>query len=470
MPALTDALERLATRGDAAGGDVVLARARAGTAVTEAIHSPRRPVRWRAVVAAAAVVAIAVPVSMFARRHRASHSPPPVVAAHGTLPFTTASTVVPATAAQLARFHWPRIGPLPAGIGQLAPGIVWDGNELLVFGLETTDGDERGVVARYRPSDDTWRMSRPAPKRVSLLGGVSSVAWTGRELVALGMGFDTGDRVAAVAYDPARDRWRALPDAPLCTSNRPSTVWTGRVLVVTTGSIIHGESSCPDPSGAGVAAFDPVSDRWSVLPSLPRRVGEYVNVVTLGTAFDGVVALVELRAGVASSTPGTATAGTMAPGTWRTTRTVLAVLHPGATQWQPLAEPATPWPGIVPAVFGDAHHAFVAPLCNGPRYCVGLQVVTPDGHTRRYGDDTNAQVTAFTGAALLTIATDPTLDCVAPCNNGLITAWDLTTRRTRALGHGPEASELIWTGQEVIASGSEPAGAGSRAVLFRFGP
>ena len=41
------------------------------------------------------------------------------------------------------------------------------------------------------------------------------------------------------AYDPAADRWEALPAAPLTARARSTAVWTGRELIVWGGEADH---------------------------------------------------------------------------------------------------------------------------------------------------------------------------------------------------------------------------------------
>ena len=57
----------------------------------------------------------------------------------------------------------------------------------------------------------------------------AAAAWTGSELLLFG-----GETAAnaLLAYDPKRNRWSSLPNAPLRERTAPAAVWTGRELIV----------------------------------------------------------------------------------------------------------------------------------------------------------------------------------------------------------------------------------------------
>jgi len=65
-----------------------------------------------------------------------------------------------------------------------------------------------------------------------------AAVWTGRHLLVWG-----GTRAASslatatgLSYDPASNRWTALPAAPLRPALAPIAVWTGRSMLVWSGS------------------------------------------------------------------------------------------------------------------------------------------------------------------------------------------------------------------------------------------
>jgi Kelch motif/Galactose oxidase, central domain len=98
------------------------------------------------------------------------------------------------------------------------------------------------------------------------------VVWTGRELIGWGGGC-CGDAFSdGVAYNPASNRWRALPRSPLAGSQHPVGAWTGRELVIFVGGL--------DPDGkrwparlARAAAYNPTTDTWRRIAPLPAPRG-----------------------------------------------------------------------------------------------------------------------------------------------------------------------------------------------------
>jgi hypothetical protein len=154
---------------------------------------------------------------------------------------------------------------------------VWTGTELVVWGGDP-DGDSG---AAYDPAADRWRAIAPAPIPARC---EASSAWTGREVLVWGRacrlspGPSPGRSryaTAGAAYDPAADRWRVLPGAPITAGSPTMSVWTG------------GEWVIANPIGPG-AALEPTSGRWRTLPELPRPyafiVGQWTGreVVVLG--------------------------------------------------------------------------------------------------------------------------------------------------------------------------------------------
>jgi hypothetical protein len=152
--------------------------------------------------------------------------------------------------------RWRPLSP-PAASSGSTHGVysaVWTGKEMVVWG----SADEA-----FDPATNHWRRLPRAPN-----GGRRLVVWTGHEMIGWGGGC-CGDALATgVAYDPARNRWRTLPRSPLAGSQEPLGTWTGRELVIFVGNF--------DPNGkpwparlARAAAYDPATNRWRRLASLP---------------------------------------------------------------------------------------------------------------------------------------------------------------------------------------------------------
>ena len=165
---------------------------------------------------------------------------------------TVAEAVTPTTAStppsEAASAPPPTTTPPRArSVGRLAARgdhvLAYTGSETLVWGGVSRDPRSGDVVrafadgARYRHSDSTWRPMAPAP--LSPRWGAVT-AWTGRSLLIWGGYTATSGppgeaepvRDGAI-YDPARDRWTRLPDAPLALPmDGVAAVWSdGRFLV-----------------------------------------------------------------------------------------------------------------------------------------------------------------------------------------------------------------------------------------------
>ena len=108
----------------------------------------------------------------------------------------------------------------------------------------------------------SWRPLPPAP--FAFDHGHTSV-WTGTELIVAGLTGSAPDgnlldaRDAALAYNPATRSWRRLASPPETdTYCRRSAVWTGKEMLVW---------------GCGLAAYDPQSNRWRLLPRARTSAG-----------------------------------------------------------------------------------------------------------------------------------------------------------------------------------------------------
>lgn len=116
--------------------------------------------------------------------------------------------------------------------------------------------------------DGSWRTIAPPP--IPATGGMAA-AWTGRQLVVWG-GSGTASEDAGgswhpsgtgAAYDPVSDRWDVLPAAPVAARVGATAVWTGREVLFWGGAAGH------DRFFDDGAAYDPVTRRWRKLPPAP---------------------------------------------------------------------------------------------------------------------------------------------------------------------------------------------------------
>jgi hypothetical protein len=150
---------------------------------------------------------------------------------------------------------------------------VWTGREVIVWGGRSDTAGGVTTPASPGPPDhtldngaaydvgrDRWHVLSRAP----IAGRYDPVAvWTGSEMLVVG---GRRDRAGAsfvhdgAAYDPVRDRWHRIPEAPGCPS---FGAWTGRELVV--------GGTCADTAGARptFASYDTVRRQWTTLPGTP---------------------------------------------------------------------------------------------------------------------------------------------------------------------------------------------------------
>jgi hypothetical protein len=174
--------------------------------------------------------------------------------------------------------------PLPKApiAGRIGEGVVWTGKEMIVWGGVTRTGAVRPASdgAAYDPATRAWRTIAPAPRGV--LGVVGNgAAWTGRTAVFWAGNSPDGPAAGAV-YDPAADTWRRLPSGPLGPREGYASVWTGKELLIISGTSGDGLAS------PAAAAVNPASGAWRLLPALNAVTGLLAN----GAVWDGQEAFV----------------------------------------------------------------------------------------------------------------------------------------------------------------------------------
>ncbi len=115
---------------------------------------------------------------------------------------------------------------------------VWDGTEALFIG--GTLADARGPTSdgvAFNPATRPWRRLPGIEANRTAFAAV----WTGRQVLVWGglMGTFQNQKIPphGTAYDPAANRWSALPMAPLRGRSNPAAVWTGRQMIVWGGMI-----------------------------------------------------------------------------------------------------------------------------------------------------------------------------------------------------------------------------------------
>jgi N-acetylneuraminic acid mutarotase len=145
------------------------------------------------------------------------------------------------------------------------PTGAWTGTELVIVGGADADGRQFRDAAAYNPATRSWRRLPPMPEpRVD-----ATATWTGSEVLVVGGHGGRWRHVYAdgVAYSPATNRWRRLP-AMFTGRAEHTAVWTDRQLLVWGGRTSRGVTVVAPPYGA---AYDPASNRWSALPKSALR-------------------------------------------------------------------------------------------------------------------------------------------------------------------------------------------------------
>jgi hypothetical protein len=148
---------------------------------------------------------------------------------------------------------------------------AWTGKELVVLGGDGVASRQPATytvfddAAAYNPATRTWRRLPPMPRPRA----GATVTWDGREVLAVGgRGAGRSPLYAdGVAYDPAGNRWRSLPAMDTSRIGH-AAVWTGRQLWVWGGLTVRAGSSVGPDHGV---AYDPAGNRWSALPPSPLR-------------------------------------------------------------------------------------------------------------------------------------------------------------------------------------------------------
>jgi hypothetical protein len=138
---------------------------------------------------------------------------------------------------------------------------VWTGRELVVWGDSSRSAEARDGAA-YDPRSDRWRRLAPAPLALNQ----ASATWTGTEMIVYGALLDENNlaksakHAQGMAYDPRADRWRAITPYEL-SPHASSVAWTGDGVLAWDYELRAG-------------LYEPARDRWRPLPDLPLRFSE----------------------------------------------------------------------------------------------------------------------------------------------------------------------------------------------------
>jgi hypothetical protein len=193
--------------------------------------------------------------------------------------------------------RWRMLPPIPTDVPPAfgsRPAGAWDGEELIVFG--------GGRVVAYDPAADRWR-TLPAPPRTDApfpdalalrpagAGGDAPSGGGDAAPVLFGPAYPRLDRVGwGLLHTAGRWSGTALGPLPVDTARPRTLVWTGTDVLVVPGRGRDGAD------GLGGARWDPATDRWAALPRLATtdRAGATViwtgaELLAVGGAAPGAV-------------------------------------------------------------------------------------------------------------------------------------------------------------------------------------
>jgi hypothetical protein len=164
---------------------------------------------------------------------------------------------------------------------------VWTGQEMIVWGGETSINVYTNTGKGYNLTSDSWApistAGAPTPRgpHGAVWAGDKMMIWGG-QTAALGVLTNTG-----ALYDPAMDSW-----TPITTTGAPGAMRTPHLLWTGSKVIVWGESS----SLSTGALYDPTTDTWTPMSSAPESlayVGPAVwtgsEMATLEHSYDGFI-------------------------------------------------------------------------------------------------------------------------------------------------------------------------------------
>jgi len=175
---------------------------------------------------------------------------------------------------------WKALAPMPTRRGSPVAAAV--GDKLYVIGgamlppgsketavLPTRPHLSTGLVEEYDPATNTWRAraSMPTPRNHATAGTVNGRIYviggrTGTAFISSG----SSNLDVVEEYDPATDTWgSARARMPSARSAMASGVHDGRIYV--TGG--EGQDAQRMYTFRALEAYDPATNAWSVLPSMP---------------------------------------------------------------------------------------------------------------------------------------------------------------------------------------------------------
>jgi DNA-directed RNA polymerase specialized sigma24 family protein/N-acetylneuraminic acid mutarotase len=268
-------LRRLAERAEASDG--LLNRTQPESL---RVAHPRRSAVWPLTTVAATLLAVSAVVGVVLLDGDPSER---VEVADGTSTTLLSGLQVPGPPSGAEGWRTVATAPLS---GRSSQSAVWTGTEMIVWGGVTAEGFSAEGAA-YDPRADRWRKIATGPLDAR---AEHDAVWTGTEMIVWGgegrgvsrpPGSPSGSnlRLDGAAYDPARDKWRQLPTAPIEPRRRPITaIWTGQEMILWGATV-----TSTGPADVLGIAYDPKSDRWRDLNPAGQPLHQDASAVWTGS-------------------------------------------------------------------------------------------------------------------------------------------------------------------------------------------
>jgi N-acetylneuraminic acid mutarotase len=161
--------------------------------------------------------------------------------------------------------HWRALASLSSPRASVAAVAI--GGKLHVIGGRGLDKVTVATHEVWDPATNIWSKAAPLPKARDHMG---VAAIDGKIHVFGGRFADTIDNTALHdVYDPATDAWHSAAPMPTARSSGAYTVYRGLILFAG-GECRRGGKPGEKATYDEVEAYDPKTDRWSVLAPLPE--------------------------------------------------------------------------------------------------------------------------------------------------------------------------------------------------------
>lgn len=152
---------------------------------------------------------------------------------------------------------WRMLPPSPLSPRAAPVAVVWTGSEVLVWGGTSRSGEQRDGAA-YDPKARRWRELPSAPFGLNQAEGI----WTGNEMIVFGAKLDNNNRsdtrhARGLAYNPEKNSWRVISEHRL-SPQASSIAWTGKEVLAWDYEL-------------AASAYDPARDLWRQVPRVPLR-------------------------------------------------------------------------------------------------------------------------------------------------------------------------------------------------------